>query len=254
MLRTTVPTHRTHTSSVAAIVMTILALTAACVSVETGGNTPSPSPSSNGDDIIGSWTGNCAGTENLEFRNDGTLVMDGDEVRWFRRDSRTMVVTTDDDTTHVVDFRVEGDRLALTGDLLSSCTLTRGAAKSIHTPTPSPEAPNEPEEPSEPAPAPDPCPSTVAAELPPGAGPGSTLIAAYLSADFEITLCSDATGQVYYHGAGRVSGNSITLPAQYENGAYMAQDGSYLYQVRDQRIMVTNDGEVLVDQPLERIS
>jgi hypothetical protein len=97
------------------------------------------------------------------------------------------------------------------------------------------------------------CPADVASTITDGGS--STLIAAYDTSEFAITLCTGSTGAVYYNGVDRQNPSQwITLPATMANGTYTASNNGYTYQVTHQDLVVSHAGTTLVDQPLSPAS
>ena len=97
------------------------------------------------------------------------------------------------------------------------------------------------------------CPSHVAATIPDGNG--STLIAAYQTTDYYVTLCQTTSGEDYYFGENKQDSSlRITLPAHDDNGTYTATNKGYAYQVDGQDLVVTHDGKTEIDQSLSPVS
>lgn len=98
-----------------------------------------------------------------------------------------------------------------------------------------------------------PCPSDVAGTIPDG--DGSKLIEADQTSGFYVTLCSTAAGDIYYYGADKTnSSQQITLPAERDGDTYTATNNGYEYQVTSQDLIVSQDGQTLLDQPLSPAS
>lgn len=100
-----------------------------------------------------------------------------------------------------------------------------------------------------------PCPDSVARWLPSG-GPGAVLVGAFQTDRHVITLCRAADGQVYYDG--QVKGqpadarNHLLLHAVQEGQDWVADNYGYRYRVVGlQRVVVTEGGSVIYDQPLQ---
>ncbi|MBK3576289.1 hypothetical protein JHN63_21195 [Streptomyces sp. MBT65] len=92
-----------------------------------------------------------------------------------------------------------------------------------------------------------PCPEAVVSAI--GApGTGASLLAAYRSDRFLVTLCRTTAGETYYHGARRGQPESpktsITLPATKEGSSWVAHNDSYAYRVDSDRLTVLK-GEVV---------
>lgn len=103
------------------------------------------------------------------------------------------------------------------------------------------------------SPAASACPSDVAATIPDG--DGSTLINAYQTTGFYVTLCQTASGDDYYFGESKQdSSEQITLPAEDDGGTYTATNNGYTYQVDGQDLTVTDNGQTLIDQSLAPVS
>lgn len=97
------------------------------------------------------------------------------------------------------------------------------------------------------------CPSDVAATIP--GGDGSTLIDAYQTTDYYVTLCQTTSGEDYYFGENKQDSSlQITLQAQDDNGTYTATNKGYTYQVDGQDLVVTNNGQTKIDQSLSPVS
>lgn len=97
------------------------------------------------------------------------------------------------------------------------------------------------------------CPARVAVSLPGGEG-GSVLVAAYETDRFLITVCKIGSGQLYYDGQIKAVTSSadthITLEAESTTRGFIARNEAYIYEIRDQRIIVKLNGDVLLDEPL----
>lgn len=97
------------------------------------------------------------------------------------------------------------------------------------------------------------CPADVAATIPNGSG--STLISAYQTTEFYVTLCRTTSGQNYYFGMSKQDNSQqITLPAQEANGTYTSTNNGYTYQVTGQDLIVSQNGQTLLDQALSPVS
>ena len=105
------------------------------------------------------------------------------------------------------------------------------------------------------APTGPPCPAEVAQWLP-GGGSGATLEAAFTTPKFTITLCRTTDDQLYYDG--QVTGvpptgeTHISIPATRTPSGYVAQNGSYKYEIAGNEVFVTHGTENLARQPLTR--
>jgi hypothetical protein len=98
-----------------------------------------------------------------------------------------------------------------------------------------------------------PCPAEIAASIQDGAG--STVIASYVSPGFEITICQTTAGKMYYHGVSKTNSSlQITLPARWTGWRFEARNNSYIYYVSAHRLLVTEDGAVIVSQPLRSVT
>lgn len=99
-----------------------------------------------------------------------------------------------------------------------------------------------------------PCPAEAARWLPDGGG--AVLEAAYTTPKFTITLCWTAGGQLYYDG--QVTGapadteTHISIPAAPTATGYVAQNGTYRYEIAGAEVIVTHDGEYLSRESLTR--
>jgi hypothetical protein len=97
-----------------------------------------------------------------------------------------------------------------------------------------------------------PCPAEAAAWLP---GQTGTLVARYQTTKHLITVCQATDGQFFYDGQimGQPEGpdTHISLPAQASGDGYVAYNGAYTYQLTGGRIVVTNDGTVVLDELLQ---
>ncbi|MCK2243805.1 MULTISPECIES: hypothetical protein [unclassified Crossiella] len=90
-----------------------------------------------------------------------------------------------------------------------------------------------------------PCPPAAARWLP-GGGRGAVLAAAFESERHVITLCRMPDGGLFYDG--QLKGELVTadthlsVPARKTGSGYLAQNGSYRYEVRDGLVVVTRNG------------
>lgn len=97
------------------------------------------------------------------------------------------------------------------------------------------------------------CPANAAATIP--GGDNSTLIDAYQTTGFYVTLCSTTSGDDYYFGMSKQdTSQQITLPVQEDNGTYTATNNGYTYQVTGQDLIVSRNGQTLLDQALSPAS
>jgi len=97
-----------------------------------------------------------------------------------------------------------------------------------------------------------PCPPEAAAALP---GQTGTLLARYQTSRHVITICQTSDGQVFYDGQLKDQPpgpeTHISLLAQPTGDGYIAYNGTYTYQITGGRIVVTNEGTVLLDEVLQ---
>lgn len=94
-----------------------------------------------------------------------------------------------------------------------------------------------------------PCPPGVARVIPDGTH--STLVAAYVTRDYRITLCANSRGRIYYHSVDlRNPRLHLTVRARPKDGAYIARHDGYVYRVTKHRLIVTRHGKRLLDQTL----
>ncbi|WP_153534153.1 hypothetical protein [Actinomadura macrotermitis] len=90
------------------------------------------------------------------------------------------------------------------------------------------------------------CPAKVARSIS-GDGPVN-LVAAYRTSQHDVIICRTGTSRFYYHG--EVTGNpgsAMDLPARKTAKGYLAVNGSYTYEVRGRRIIVSRSGQVIGD-------
>jgi hypothetical protein len=79
-------------------------------------------------------------------------------------------------------------------------------------------------------------------------------VASYQSSEYNVSLCRTTDGRIYYHGAARNNAKlQITLPAQPEDGGYIAYNKGYSYQVTGHRLIVTENGTKILDQALSSL-
>ncbi len=114
-------------------------------------------------------------------------------------------------------------------------------------------APADPVEPV--APTQPPCPSAAAVWLPDG-GQGASLIAGYTATKHVITVCQDASGQLYYDGqvkgAAPSSDTHISIPAQKTSAGYIAWNKTYVYEINGAELTVTDNGKLKAQWTLTR--
>lgn len=97
----------------------------------------------------------------------------------------------------------------------------------------------------------------AAAQFLPGGGAGATLVKARQTAKHFITVCSTAGGELFYDG--QVKGkpadntNHISLPATATATGCVARNLEYVYEVTGERIVVTSNGEVVLDEALKPV-
>jgi hypothetical protein len=110
-------------------------------------------------------------------------------------------------------------------------SLAAGASKSAGTTTQQATAP--------------PCPSAVAMYLREG-GQNSTLVASYTSDQFDVTLCLDDDGDLYYDGQAKgqpVSDQThISIPATRTASGYRAYNNGYTYEIDSTEETLLNQG------------
>lgn len=98
------------------------------------------------------------------------------------------------------------------------------------------------------------CPDRVAAAV----SGSATLVAAYETPKFLITLCRTADGQIHYDGQvkGKPASDEyhISLPAESTATGYLARNGVYTYEIRANHVIVSRRGEILLDSPLQPVS
>lgn len=98
------------------------------------------------------------------------------------------------------------------------------------------------------------CPSSVARDLPSGAGAGSTLIGISTTSTYTITLCKSTSGQIFYHGVNkRRPSLQITLLAHRINAGYLAVNGAYEYEVTSSWLIAKEHGRALLRQRLQEV-
>lgn len=102
------------------------------------------------------------------------------------------------------------------------------------------------------------CPSQVRSWLPAGEQQDAVLVASYQTDKVVVTFCRGVRGQLYYDGQKRNATASaethILLLAYQTSAGFIATNGSFTYEVRGDRLIVTERGEVLADDQLEIIA
>lgn len=100
-----------------------------------------------------------------------------------------------------------------------------------------------------------PCPSAVATWMPDG-GTGATLVAGYTTDKHVVTICRDASGQLYYDGQVRGAAPSnqthISLRASTTPNGFMANNQGYVYEINGSQLIVTNNGKDVLRTTLTR--
>lgn len=97
----------------------------------------------------------------------------------------------------------------------------------------------------------------AAAQFLPGGGAGATLVKARQTTKHFITVCSTATGALFYDG--QVKGkpadgtNHISLPATATASGCVARNLGYVYEVTGERVVVTSNGKVVLDEALQPV-
>ncbi|MEV6032773.1 hypothetical protein AB0L65_16560 [Nonomuraea sp. NPDC052116] len=88
------------------------------------------------------------------------------------------------------------------------------------------------------------CPDRVALLIPDG---GADLVAAYDAGDKHIVICRTATGELYYYGQyiGR-DDTGLLMPAQETSAGLLARNGSYLYEIQGDEVVVSVDGREIL--------
>jgi hypothetical protein len=101
------------------------------------------------------------------------------------------------------------------------------------------------------------CPAQVARWLP-SSGAGSTLISAYQTSKFLITLCQAPGGQLYYDGQVKNQPPSeeshISLPATATSSGYLARNGAFAYEIKNGIVIVSHQGKVMTEERLQPAS
>jgi hypothetical protein len=92
------------------------------------------------------------------------------------------------------------------------------------------------------------CPAKIADSIPDGAGHGATLVESRSTSQYDITIC-DSNGQLYYYGVSRTNAAlAITLPATKSGSNYVAMNKDFTYNVGPTKLVVSNQGAVVVEQ------
>ncbi|QGK69127.1 hypothetical protein GIY23_05880 [Allosaccharopolyspora coralli] len=76
------------------------------------------------------------------------------------------------------------------------------------------------------------------------------LVSGMQTAQSQVLLCTDSSGQVYYSGTDLGSGNAITLPAYATGRGYEAYNDGYTYLVTGSALIVKDGGSVMSEQPV----
>lgn len=98
------------------------------------------------------------------------------------------------------------------------------------------------------------CPAAAGRWLP-SAGVGSSVVGTYQTDEHLITLCRGVDGVVYYDG--QVKGQPatpdthISLAAQQTATGWVAHNTTYTYEISNGVIIVSNNGQLLYEKPLE---
>lgn len=92
------------------------------------------------------------------------------------------------------------------------------------------------------------CPDRVTLLIPADA---ADLVVAYDAGDKHIVICRTATGELYYYGQyiGR-DGTGLLMSAQETAAGLLARNGSYLYEIRGDEVVVSVDGREIVRERL----
>lgn len=94
-----------------------------------------------------------------------------------------------------------------------------------------------------------PCPQNVASRLPSGEDNAPLLVETRRSSGFTVTLCTGASGRLYYYGVSHSDSSMwIVLPATRSGSDYIATNLGYRYDVGPHKLVVTKDGVVKVNQ------
>lgn len=100
-----------------------------------------------------------------------------------------------------------------------------------------------------------PCPSAVAMYLQDG-GQNSTLVVSYTSDQFDVTLCMDNDGDLYYDGQAKdqpVSDQThISIPATRTASGYRAYNNGYTYEIDPAEEILLNQGREIRQFALTR--
>lgn len=93
------------------------------------------------------------------------------------------------------------------------------------------------------------CPSEVVSE---SGDAGLTIVGTYVTPSFTVTICTGRSG-TWYHGRDNDDADrTISLPAEPVGGGYVAVTGAggVVYEIDSSRLVVTDQGDVLVDEPV----
>ncbi|WP_052422359.1 hypothetical protein [Nonomuraea candida] len=92
------------------------------------------------------------------------------------------------------------------------------------------------------------CPDRVALLIPDS---GADLMAAYDAGDKHVVICRTATGKLYYYGQyiGQ-DDTGLLMPAQETPAGLLARNGSYLYEIRGDEVVVSVDGREILRELL----
>jgi hypothetical protein len=90
---------------------------------------------------------------------------------------------------------------------------------------------------------------------PTGSG-GGALVNLYRTRSFDVYICQGGQGrqdwrELDYYGVSRRSNNGLRLRAYLDSPGFYAVNGTYRYTIDPSKLTVTNDGKVLVQEPVE---
>ena len=90
----------------------------------------------------------------------------------------------------------------------------------------------------------------------PTAGGGGPVVNLYRTRSFDVYICQGGQGrqdwrELNYYGVSRRSNNGVRLRAYIGNPGFYAINGTYRYQIDPAKLTVTDNGKVLLQEPVE---
>lgn len=90
----------------------------------------------------------------------------------------------------------------------------------------------------------------------PDNGSDSTLVVSYTSAKFDVTLCADSSGDLYYDGQRKgepaINQYHISIPAVRTGSGFEATNDSYTYEIDGTEELLLHNGTTISTWSLTR--